>query len=144
MSHHAYKKNNHVYWDAPLAEEPNPGPSLILPIKEFLLVTGPGVYVIHDTKHVLYVGMAKNIAHRISSPEHSAVKQALKEATEVRLIQAWSEAHARDIESYYIRIYQPKYNKAGKYNQFQLECIFERNFREALLTNLGKLNLCTT
>lgn len=107
-------------------------------VKMFKKLLGPGVYVINGIREVLYVGMARNLLSRISSPDHEAVLSSLKEPVEqVIMIPCKSEAHARDVETSTIRLHQPKYNLRGKYSEFQREMIFANDFKEALEQRLG-------
>lgn len=107
-------------------------------VRWFKRLRKPGIYFINGWIQPLYVGMATNLLARISSPEHDAVVNSLKEqVSQILLVPAKSEAHARDMETAYIRALQPKYNVRGKYSKFQLIRIFEQDFKEALLNRLG-------
>lgn len=87
----------------------------------FRKMLGPGVYLINNKTSMLYVGMASNLLSRISSPEHQAVIESLKDerVDQVMLIPARSREHAAAMENSYISEFQPKYNIAGKIKQIE-------------------------
>lgn len=84
-------------------------------VKWFKRLRKPGIYLINGASEMLYIGMARDLLARLCSREHEAVIKSLKEfVTQILIVPAKSEAHARDLETQYIRSLQPKYNIKGK------------------------------
>src|SRR6266446_2451845 len=71
-------------------------------VNDFRSLVGPGVYLIYNKYKCLYVGHSKNILNRVSNEKHNSARQALREATRIEIIPAWSLERARDIEAFYI------------------------------------------